>query len=212
MTLKRKPNSNSLVDGFFNTILFVKRYTFETSLPIDIAMIRLYELSDEKHGWLNRKSRYTVESVQFNKDHEFDIRAKDRQHQYTITHATGLAHSTDTGDTLIEGEIRFGVVYFFMLMLSILWMFFVIQFVGVHLPIWMIAFLMIMPTFTFVHMIYKRNQLINKIQSAITPRFDDGKFDELKQRKGLNEIYAELELQFANMRDDSSEQEYHDQQ
>jgi hypothetical protein len=212
MTPKRKPKSNSLIDVFFNNILFVKRYTFETPLHMYTVMTRLHELSDEKHGWLSRKSRFIVESEESHEHYVFDIRAKDRRHQYTISHATGTAYSTDSNGAIIEGEIRFGVVYFFMLLLSVLWMFFVFQYFGLHFSMWILGFAMITPTFTFVHMFYKRKQLISKIQSAITPRMTDLPIVKSKRRKGIHEVYAELEREFGYRFDDSSEQADYDQQ
>jgi hypothetical protein len=213
MTQKRKPKiSNTLIDKFFNNILFVQRYTFQTPVTMYTVMVRLHELSDEKHGWLNRKSRYIVESEDLYDHYEFDIRAKDRRHQYTISHTTGTVHSTDNEDIRIEGEIRFGVAYFFRLMLSLLWMFFIFQFFNLRLSTWMLWFIMITPMFSFVHMFRQRNQLIKKIQSAITPRLGDDLISEQKQRKGLGEIYAELNLSPEFMPDESPETLDYDQQ
>lgn len=212
MSQKRKPKSNSLVDQFFNNVLFVKRYTFETSLPMYTVTNRLHELSDEQHGWLNNKSRYIVDSEDRYDHHTFEIRAKDRQQRYTITHAMGTVHSADHGGTVVEGEIRFGVVYFFLLMISILWLFFIFQYFGVQYPIWLMGLFMLSPTFTFVHMFRKRRQLIKSIQLAITPRMSDRNLSKSKQRKGLGEIYRDLEQEFDSIDDESSETYYYDQQ
>lgn len=213
MTQKRKPKiSNNLIDKFFNNILFVQRYTFQTPLHMFTVMTRLHELSDEKHGWLNRRSRYIVESEDFNDHYTFDIRAKSRRHQYTVSHAIGTVHLQDDDSIIVEGEIRFGVGYFFQLMLSVLWMFFVFQIFNLRLSPWMMGFIMITPMFSFMHMFRQRNQLINKIQSAITPRLGDDLISEHRQRKGLGEIYAELNLSPEFMPDESSETFDYDQQ
>ena len=203
MSKKRKPKSNSLADIFFNNILFVKHYTFETPLPIYTVMERLHELSDEKHGWLNRKSRYSVASKDMVDYYELDIRAKDRRHQYTITHATGIVEFMEQDGTRIEGEIRFGVVYFFMLIVSVMWMFFVLQYFGLRFPLWLMGFMMITPTFTFIHMFYKRHQLINKMLSAITPRKNESILSAPKQRKTLHDTYDERDLPIDIVTDES---------
>lgn len=211
MTAKRKPKSNRLVDQFFYNALFVKRYTFETSLPVYTVMERLYELRNEKSGWLIRRSRYIIEFDDFHEPSYFDIRAKDRRNRYTITHATGTAYSSDSGGTIIEGDVRFGVVYFLMFMLSILWVVFIFQYFGLGFSSWLIGFALISPTFTFGHMFYKRRQLINSIQSAITPRMSDTTLPPVRQRKGLHEIYGELQEEFGNFAVEPSEQTDYDQ-
>ena len=77
----------------------------------------------------------------------------------------------------------------------------------------MLWLIMITPMFSFVHMFRQRNQLIHKIQSAITPRMSDQFIDKPRQRKGLGEIYAELNLSPEFMPDDeSSELSDYDQQ
>jgi hypothetical protein len=211
MTQKRKPKPNGVVDQFFNTILFVQRYTFETSLPLYMVMNRLHELSDEKHGWLNKKSRYVVESEDRYDHHNFDIRAKDRQLRYTITHATGIVDPQDSGGVVIEGEIRFGVVYLFLLILSVLSTLFIFQYFGLYFPLWVLGLSMLTPTFTFVHMFYKRRQLIQKIKSAIIPTIADNLISQ-KRRKGLHEIYAELGHDVDYLADEPVEQANYDQQ
>ena len=212
MNPKGKFKPDSPIDQFFNNMLFVKRYEYQTPLPPDIALERLHELSDEMHGWLSRRPRYKVESQFVMDHHEFDIRVKDNSQSYTVVHASGFIHTHDYNQTTIAGEIRFGVVYFFLLILSILWMFFVFQFFNLQLSSWMLGLLMIAPSFTFVHMFYRRNQLMKKIQSAITPRMSDRTFDKPKRRKGLHEIYAELEETYGNFVIQESEQSHHDQQ
>jgi len=212
MTPKRKPkNQNPIVDQFFNNILFVKGYTFETSLPLQTVTERLYGLKDEKSGWLIRRSRYFIEIENLYGQANFDIRAKDRQHRYTITHATGTAYSSDNGGTVVEGEIRFGVVYFLMFMLSILWVVFIFQYFGLGFSAWLIGFALISPTFTFGHMLYKRQQLINSIQTAITPRMSDSTLPPPQKRKGLHEIYGELQEEYGNFAVEPTEKTDYDQ-
>ena len=211
MPQKRKAKSNKLVDQFFYNALFVKRFTFETSLPLYTVMERIVELKDEKQGWLNHRSRYAIDIEKLYEQSNFDIRARDRQQRYTITHATGIAYSSDKGGTVVEGEIRFGVVYFLMFILSILWLVFIFQYFDLGYFPWLAGFAMISPTFTFGHMFYKRQQVINSLQSAIKPRMSDSTLSPIRQVKGLGEIYTGLEQEYETLAEESSEQVNYEQ-
>lgn len=201
MSHKQKPKSNDFVDTFFNTILFNKRFRFETSVPIDVTMERLHELSGELHGWLYRKPRYVIKTKPMVDHYTVDIRAKDTRQQYTIAHSTATVH-TDLNRTVVEGEIRCGVVYLFLLILSILWMFFIFQVIPLRMPFLVISIALVFPIFNFVHMLHQRNRLFNKIQSAITPRLSDRTFTKSKLQNRASQNDAEWDAVFAVFDDD----------
>lgn len=185
MTQKRKPKSNSPLDVLFDNVLFVKRYRFETSLPIDTTVDRLHELSHELHGWFYRKPRYVVNSTPMIDHIALDIRAKESRQHYTVAHTTAQLYS-DQNTTIIEGEIRFGIVYFVFMLLSVIWMFFLFQWARVQLPMWIVLFALAIPIYNFAQMIHHRNKLLNKIETAMTPRMSDRQFPPKKSHQRLH--------------------------
>lgn len=207
MTQKRKPKSNSLLDVLFDNVLFVKRYRFETSLPIDTTVDRLHELSHELHGWFYRKPRYVVNSKPMTDHIALDIRAKESRQHYTVAHTTAQLYS-DQNTTVIEGEIRFGIVYFVFMLLSVIWMFFLFQWARVQLPMWIVMFALAIPIYNFAQMIHHRNKLLKKIETAMTPRMSDRQFPPKKSHQRLHN----LQVEYHNEDHEPSETSRYDQQ
>lgn len=183
MSNKRKPKSQTSVDWFMSNLLFTQKFHFETSLDIDTVVTRLHETAHERKGWRHPHPRFVLTSEKGDDLYWIDLRAKDKNQQYTISHATGSIESTANNGAIVRGEIRFGVVYFFLLIVSVLWMVFIFQFFGLTLPIWALIMVMIAPLFTFGHMFWKRNQLLKELEATVKPRMSDRTFEKLKHHE-----------------------------
>lgn len=194
-TPKRKPKSSNGIDQFFDILLFVKRYRYETSLPVPVATKRLNNLSLELRGWLIRKPHYQITS-EYNYDHQkLDIRSKDSH--YTVVHSImTLTEQDDT--TIVEGEIRIGVAYLFLMILSIIWLLLIFQLVAGFLPDWVIWLSMVVPFYNFVHVFYEHRRLFNNIKNAITPRFSDRAFEKAKSYQRLETDTTDAQLDYHN--------------
>jgi len=182
MSNKRKTTSRNPVHDFMDNLLFMQSFDFETSVDVDTVIERLQESSRERKGWRHPYPRFELTTENAYDHHLFDLKAKDNNQQYTIVHATGAIEPTAQDGTVVSGEVRFGVVYFFLLGVSVVWMLFIFQFFGLALPPLLLGLVMLAPLSTFVHMFWKRRGLLKDIEESIKPRMSDRKFDKLKRQ------------------------------
>ncbi|GEM_PF-2812255 len=187
MSNKRKSAPQNSIEWFMSHLLFTQRFEFETSLDIDTVVERLNESAYEPKGWRHTLPRFKLKTEKQYDHYQFDLQAKDDRQQYTIAHATGSIDQTLDNGARVVGEVRFGVVYFFLLGLSVLWMIFIFQFFGLRIPPWMLALVMSAPLFTFGHMFWKRYHLLKDIRETITPRMSDRNFDKLKRQDATDD-------------------------
>lgn len=185
MSKKRDDTPRNPIEWFMSNLLFTQSFEFETSVDIHTVVERLHEKSHERN-WRQSYPRFVLTTEPRHDHYWFDLRAKDDRQKNTIIHATGSIESTAQDGALLSGELRFGVVYFFLLGVSVLWMFFIFQFFGLRMPSWMLIIVMAGPALTFGHMFWKRHHVLKDIRESITPRMTDRNFEKLK-RQDLDE-------------------------
>jgi len=196
MTRKRKTKPRNFISVFMDNLLFTQTFTFETSVDEAAVIARLHESSRQRKGWRHAHPLFVLTTEDAIDHHRFDLRAKDNNQRYTIAHATGVIEATSQGGTTVSGEIRFGVVYFFLLGITVLGMFFMFQYFGFSLSTELLALVMISPLFTFGHMFWKRHYVLKDIRQAIQPRMSDRQFDKLKRSEAT--IESEHDYLFAD--------------
>jgi hypothetical protein len=170
MKTKRKNESKqSTITYLWNEFLFTKSFYFETDLPPDECARHLRSLIQEKSGfWMPTKQTVEIDSPKSGHI-TFDIRHKrySRAIPYTTAKATGRIYE-DGRATIIEGEVKFGWVYYLFLLLPVVYI--ALLFTVVPRMKQSFIFLIVMGIFIAFYgliMFNDRNTLIGQLGNAL---------------------------------------------
>lgn len=172
MTQKRKPKSSSPLDVLFDNVLFVKRYRFETSLPINIIVEQLNAISGDWDVWRMLKLRVNVKSELVYDQYTFDIEVSDNGMTAMFANAKTTIYP-DNDKTVIVGEAHLNP----MSMLLALWSVVITAYItisaahttGIALRLGIFILFVLPPVYLFIRLIVTRNLLIRRIETICLP-------------------------------------------
>lgn len=168
MKKRPKSKSNNLIDTFFNVILIIKPYRFETALPIETVIENLQSMSG---GWQiglrEWQIRMRIEQV-------YDQYAVNIDGCYSPSSAligsTMTVFSEADGKSIIVGEVHLSKLSALFLFVSLIIAAYIIvsgppsEDIGRHL----LSFLLFssVPIYYLVHLLVVRNKLLGRIQTT----------------------------------------------
>lgn len=184
MSSKRKHQPESWIDYISHELLFLRHFEIQTSLSPEECAQQLVNMAAIKRGRFFPTSIYRIDLTPNFESYDFDIRARDgSRNQNTTIHAYGEILPDDAG-CFIEGEVRFGKVYFILLLFSIAWIFFLLQMFGYFPPLFLFIFLF-SPLYTFWQMYRMRNKLLEDMEMLLRPDISKSQLSNQKAHSRL---------------------------